>query len=48
MIFVLAFGRMFLDQVAQLLEALPSLVDRVIGRQRGDHSAYDSGEILAS
>ena len=29
-VFVIAFGGLFLDQVAQLLEALPSLVDRLI------------------
>jgi predicted PurR-regulated permease PerM len=47
-VFVIAFGGLFLDQVAQLLEALPSLVDRLISAvNEATGSAYDSGQILA-
>lgn len=47
-VFVIAFGGLFLDQVAQLLEALPGLVDRLIAAvNEATGSAYDSGQILA-
>jgi predicted PurR-regulated permease PerM len=47
-VFIIAFGGLFLDQVGQLLEALPGLVDRLIAAvNEATGSAYDSGEILA-
>ena len=47
-VFMVTFGGLFLDQVAQLLEALPGLVDRLISAvNEATGSAYDSGQILA-
>ena len=47
-VFVVAFGQMFLDQVAQLLEALPGLVDGSWpGSTTASTARYDVNDILS-
>ncbi len=47
-VFSVAFGGLFVDQVAQLLEALPGLVDRLVEfANEATGSSYDAAGILA-
>lgn len=47
-VFTVAFGGLFVDQVSQLLRALPGLVDRLVAAlNHGTGSTYDPGAILA-
>jgi predicted PurR-regulated permease PerM len=46
-VFVLAFGRLFLDQIAQLLRALPELVEDVVEwANRTFSTSYSSEQVL--